>query len=264
MQRRTISSLAALLTAVLAFGLSAPAQATPPYGPDAEYVALGDSFSSGLGATGSSPGGCGTSPNGYPALWAEQHGITSFIDASCGGAKTEDVLSTQLSALSATTDVVTITIGGNDAVLGNLVTNCLLGNAQCNTVNQQFVVDLPGYLAKVEATYAAIRDAAPNADVYVLGYPHIFETGWFCYGLFVPNQYQRQKIVASIDLFDNGLGELATDAGFHWVDVRSIFSGHNVCSLQPWVRSVVDLPPVHPNDNGYRYGYLAALTAVTG
>jgi lysophospholipase L1-like esterase len=266
MQRRwTAAMLTAALAAIITVGLAAPAQATPPpYGPDTEYVALGDSYSSGLGASGSTAD-CGRSPNGYPSLWAQARAITDFVDVSCSGAQTGDVLATQLSALSADTDVVTITIGGNDAVLGNLATTCLQGNTQCANVNSQFAVDMPSFVAQVAAGYGAIRQAAPNADVYVLGYPRIFETGSFCYGLFVPNQYQRTLLAQSLNAFNDALAVAAADAGLRWVDVRTAFTGHGVCSLTPWLHTTFSLPaPLHPNDDGHRYGYLAALTAVTG
>src|SRR6201999_4580920 len=92
-------------------GPGIPAQAASAV----HYVALGDSYSSGVGA-GSTSGSCSQSPNAYPALWAKANAPASFTFAACSGATTTDVINTQLSSLSAATTLVSITIGGNDAV----------------------------------------------------------------------------------------------------------------------------------------------------
>jgi lysophospholipase L1-like esterase len=81
------------------------------------YVALGDSYSSGVGAGDyiSSSGSCDRSTNAYPEQWADANSPASFVSEACSGATTADVLSSQVSALSAMTTLVSITIGGNDA-----------------------------------------------------------------------------------------------------------------------------------------------------
>src|SRR5215469_16171897 len=82
------------------------------------YVALGDSYSSGLGAGNFSDGSCDERSNAYPVLWHNSHG-GSFTNATCSGATTSDVLNSQLSGLSASTTLVTMTIGGNDVGFAN-------------------------------------------------------------------------------------------------------------------------------------------------
>ena len=67
------------------------------------YVALGDSYSSGLGAGSyiSSSGSCDRSTNAYPEQWASANSPASFVSVACAGATTSDVISGQVSALSA-------------------------------------------------------------------------------------------------------------------------------------------------------------------
>jgi hypothetical protein len=66
--------VAAALTAAAAawptLAVTAPAAATQPA---VRYVALGDSYASGLGAGGYSAGSCERSSWAYPALWAAAH-----------------------------------------------------------------------------------------------------------------------------------------------------------------------------------------------
>ena len=67
------------------------------------YVALGDSYSSGLGAGDEGDGSCDQSPNAYSTLWAAQNAPASYVTEACSGATTSDVISSQLSALSGST-----------------------------------------------------------------------------------------------------------------------------------------------------------------
>ncbi|HEX3979634.1 MAG TPA: SGNH/GDSL hydrolase family protein, partial [Acidimicrobiales bacterium] len=102
------------------------------------YVALGDSYTSGpaiptqLGPTTnpSAPASCLRSSQNYPSLAARALGL-DLVDASCGGATTEDMdtsqgpgIPAQLDALRATTSVVTLGIGGNDFGFSTIATNC--------------------------------------------------------------------------------------------------------------------------------------------
>src|SRR5687767_7461868 len=78
--------LASVVTAAAAvIALANPASAAP-----VNYVALGDSYASGLG-TGSydgASGSCKRGPLAYPALWAAATAPTSFKSVACSGAKT--------------------------------------------------------------------------------------------------------------------------------------------------------------------------------
>ncbi|HEU5028288.1 MAG TPA: SGNH/GDSL hydrolase family protein [Spirillospora sp.] len=267
MHRPRARFLAAPLLLSAALGLlSAPARAaSPAYDSSTHYVAMGDSFSSGLGAPNASLD-CGRSPQGYPTLWATAHGISTFTDVTCGGAVTDDVLAKQISGLNAQTDVVTITIGGNDAAWGDQVSTCLLsGDSACTTAIDKAVAGLPAVTAKVDTTYAAIRQAAPHADVYVLGYPLLYEETAGCSSWPAPDQYQRKEINRFGRALDQGIAQSAAKAGFRFVDAQPYFAGHAVCSGTPWINATLALPaPLHPNADGYRLGYLPALTSATG
>src|SRR5690242_18081032 len=115
-----VTALATALGAAL-IGTGIPAKAATAV----NYVALGDSYSSGVGA-GSTSGSCAQSPNAYPALWQKANAPASFTFAACSGAKTSDVISSQLSSLSASTTLVSITIGGNDAGFSSIMETCVL------------------------------------------------------------------------------------------------------------------------------------------
>src|SRR6476659_5808907 len=114
------AGLVALLTSTpLAPALPAAHAATP------SYVALGDSYSSGVGTRTYIDDGtsCQRSVYAYPSLIAAAKGYALNFRA-CSGAKVADVTSTQLSALTASTSYVTISVGGNDAGFTSVITTC--------------------------------------------------------------------------------------------------------------------------------------------
>src|SRR5487761_694194 len=83
----------ALGLAAAMIGTGIPAQAASAV----HYVALGDSYSSGVGAGGNS-GSCGQSPNAYPALWAKANSPASFTFAAASGATTTAAITSPLSS----------------------------------------------------------------------------------------------------------------------------------------------------------------------
>ncbi|MEG3637489.1 SGNH/GDSL hydrolase family protein [Micromonospora palythoicola] len=259
---RALTALVALLTAAVgALAVPGVAQAAAPI----HYVALGDSYSSGVGAGPYDLSTCLRSQKSYAPLWAAANNVASFRFPACGGAKTADVLDDQLGSLSATTTMVTITIGGNDAGFADVMTDCRFGSTSTctNAVNaaKAFATGtLPG---RLDNTYAAIRERAPNARLIVLGYPRLFETR-YC-GLLAMSTYKRTILNEAADVLAAVTAERAAAAGATFADTRPTFAGHGVCGAAPWIRDVTGvIEASHPNADGYRYGYLPALNAVTG
>jgi lysophospholipase L1-like esterase len=254
-----------LATVVLGIGLAAaPAVSGPSAAfaaPSTDYVALGDSYSSGTGTNAYDiDAGCQRSSRSYPALWAAQQGTASFTFAACAGATTSTVRNSQLGGLNAGTDLVTITIGGNDANFVGTVLACRLGSdATCfsslDSADAFIRTTLP---ARLDATYRDIRTRAPNARLVVLGYPHLYRTG-FC--LFEISDARRTRINAVADTLATVTAQRVAAAGGTFLDARGAYSGHEVCSGSPWLNGTT-LPVTdsyHPNRSGYALAYLPLL-----
>ena len=210
LRRMRGSLLAAASLALTAALLAAP----PASGAAPSYVALGDSYSSGTGAPPYQNAGCLRSSRSYAPLWASSHAVSSFAFPACGGATTSDVLGSQLGSLNANTDLVTITIGGNDIGFADVMTTCTLGgNTSCvNAVNgatNEANTLLP---ARLDATYAAIRAAAPNALVIVLGYPRLISPTGSC-GLFNLSTTKRTALNNGADILDAVIAGRVAAAG---------------------------------------------------
>jgi lysophospholipase L1-like esterase len=248
--------LVALVPGVLFSGTAAAAP------PSYYYVALGDSYSAGVG-TGdydAGSGACKRSPVAHPALWAASRSTDSFEFAACSGATTADVLSSQIAVLDPWTDLVSISVGGNDAGFSRVVGACVLGTdsdctAAVNGAKTFIQTELP---AKLDATYQAIKDKAPAARGFVPGYPHLFEVNSCDGGLSLG---KRTALNEAADLIDQVTAGRAAAAGFTFVDVRDEFAGHGVCGSDPWINALVSPQDdsFHPNATGQKSGYFPAL-----
>lgn len=246
-----------VISSVLTLGLAAPARAA-----SVDYVALGDSYSSGVGAPGQS-GLCLRSDYSYAARWAARNNPASFQFLACSGATTDDVLRSQVPAIKAGADLVSITIGGNDAGFAPTVLTCLTASdsacaAKVGQGRTYVANTLPG---RLDATYAAIRAKAPGAKVVVLSYPLIFDTSSVICEM---STAKRRAINDGARVLDEMIKQRAEAAGFVYSEVRDEFTGHGVCSSSPYLNGLTIVPPqnsYHPNSGGYANGYLPAFSA---
>jgi len=235
---------------------AASPRARPAPPPAVRYVALGDSYASGVGAGDyyGSSGSCERSPEAYPARWAAAHHPASYASAACAQATAGSVISGQLAALGPATTLVSITIGGNDAGFVPVMTTCVLlptsiCEAAVNAAEQEIRAVLPGRLDQV---LAAISARVPRARVVVVGYPDPYDMSRSssCPGL---STTDRTRLDQAADQLD---GQLRAAAGRHgdvFADVRPAFAGHEICDPGRWLNAV-DWPDLgasyHPTAAG--------------
>jgi lysophospholipase L1-like esterase len=229
------------------------------------YVALGDSYTAGpLIPDLDVAAGCFRSTNNYPALLAAQLQISNFIDVSCSGADTTNMTSPQMTplgmvpaqfdALSADTELVTVSIGGNDfSVFGQLVTVCPAVRAEdadgapCRAYFHADSGDvLPGYLREtrdlVDAVVTGIRDRSPAARIIVIGYPRIVPPHGSCPDI-LPFADGDYRYVDSIERMLNGtLRHAAQSHHVTYINVYRASRGHDACSDEPWVNGQLTDP----------------------
>jgi lysophospholipase L1-like esterase len=265
MRRSRLTGLVTSLLLAIGLGVTgaASAQATSSAAAGG-YVALGDSYSSGVGAGSyiSSSGNCDRSTKAYPYLWNAAHSPSSFAFNACSGATTDDVLANQLGSLNSATSLVSLTAGGNDAGFADVMTTCVLqSDSSClsriNTAKAYVANTLPG---KLDTLYNAIRAKAPAARVVVIGYPRFYLLGQSCLGL---SETKRAAVNDAADYIDTTIKARATAHNFVFGDVRTTFSGHEICSGSSWLHSVdwLDIgQSYHPTAAGHSGGYLPVFT----
>ena len=265
--------IAAALVAAAVFAATASPAAVASPAP-LRYVAMGDSYSAASGTVPPDPTAsplCIRATDNYPHLLATATGA-SLTDVTCGGAETSDYstsqypgVAPQLNALSKATNLVTMTIGGNDSnVFIDSIVDCgalgvaslgqgspckdKYGNSFDNTINNTT------YPALVKAL-RAVRTDAPNAKVAILGYPTILPASGGCFP-------QMPVATGDVPYLDNlqatlnsAVQRAAAATGVSYVDMTSVSAGHDAC--QPigtrWVEPVVggtNPVIVHPNSLG--------------
>ncbi|WP_091613022.1 SGNH/GDSL hydrolase family protein [Micromonospora mirobrigensis] len=258
-------ALSAATSLAAVFALATPALAAPTD----QYVALGDSYASGVGAGSytTESGSCQRSTNAYPALYNAYVQPASYRSVACSGARTTDVINSQLGALSSATTLVSVTVGGNDVGFSNIMTTCVLySESQCvaavQAAEDKARAQLPGLLANV---YNGIRGRSPSARVVVVGYPVFYQLGTLCVGL---SATSRAKINEGINLVDDITRTAAGNAGFRFADVRSIFVGHQLCSYgDKWLHALnytnIGIS-YHPTAAGQSGGYYPVFRNTAG
>lgn len=256
--------LACLLLAVLPAGASAAG---------AKYVAMGDSYTAGPGITPyaeGAPADCGQSSLNYPHLVASALNL-SLTDVSCGGAKTENFTVAQFpdqppqfDALGESTEIVTIGMGGNDGNLfGTLVQGCSEtdfttgGKAPCKKKFGAFAKkQLEEDKAPAEQALREVKTLAPNAKVFVVGYPDIAPAHGLCFDSLPWTEGDLQWFRSAVEKRgDASLKAGARANGAIYVETFKQSEGHDVCQpvgtrwIEPLIGSLTGVP-VHPNAIG--------------
>jgi lysophospholipase L1-like esterase len=269
---------AAAAAAVLALLGSLTAVAAKSVSAGQHYVALGDSYASGPGIPEqrADPIGCQRSTSNYPALFAQALGVRHYTDASCGGAKTDHMTvpqpvqpgpnPPQFDALTPDTDLVTVTIGGNDIDIGGLWLTCArLGvtDPSGNPCERQataggtdpYAQRIAAAAPKVGRVLEGIHQRSPQATVLLVGYLRLLPPAAGCYPAFPIARGDVPYVDGVEQRLTAMLADQARTHGAVFVDTFTRSLGHDAC--QPpgmrWVEGTVVITPaaaVHPNAPG--------------
>jgi lysophospholipase L1-like esterase len=299
----SVAGIALSLAACSATRAGAPSAAATSSAaavPRGSYVALGDSYTAGPGIPDQAgvTAGCEQSSSSYPYLVAERLRL-HLTDVSCGSA-TIASLSTpqtvgdgpnppQLNALSAATSLVTLGIGGNDVDWVAVITRCteldlvptLIPGGTTSDFTpcqdyytsggadqiQQKIDAAAGHLA---GALTQVRHRAPDARVYVVGYPDLLPgTGGTCGHTLGITQGDLTFLNNEEVRLNSALRQGAEAAGDGYVDTYTPSAGHNACSAPAsrWIEPLLPASPaapLHPNAAGEQGMAGAVVRAITG
>ena len=256
--------------------------------PGGEYVALGDSYASGFGV---SPYESGTDVDGgneckrstaaYPQLVGQRIGRTPAFHA-CSGARTGDLYQAktawdepaQLDALSQSTGVVTLSIGGNDAGFAQVLGDCIGGwrilpFITCSGDKQitdrvDSAIDALGGTGEQDGIHSYeqimgdIASRAPNATVVAVGYPSFYSSQGRVGGI-IPGRCEGVKkvdqrwITAKTNELNTALKAAALRHGHQFTDPSDSFAGHELCGEgASWFQGLLNSGRFHPNADGHK------------
>jgi lysophospholipase L1-like esterase len=219
--------------------------------PPRTVAVLGDSYSSGEGSPpfDTVDPGCRRSPQAWPRQLTEQDpSISISLFAACAGATTESLNEsfkgekpqlTRLRQLSPAPDIVTITIGGNDAGFSGVLISCFTWKCFWNGRDQRerdlVNKELPDRLT---ANYTAVKAAAPHARILAIGYPDIIPNSQrknTCRWL---NSTERRQLASLNTLLNQVIRRAARDADIEYVPTDRALRGHEMCTKDAWVAPV--------------------------
>lgn len=232
------------------------------------YVALGDSYASGVGLA---------SSLAYPVLLRDR-GVDRFstlTQAATSGAVTSDVTGGQVGGLRDSTQTVTLTVGGNDVGFASVLAACLHSpdvrlqavldaggdgwRRQLRAGAEQRIAFLGGPAAVPQGrsvplvrVLSDIARRAPDAEILVTGYPRLLGDRPTANGhrasdtlpLFVGAE-DAAWLSAQSDALDAAIATAvgrahASGVRARYVDVSAAFAGHGLSDLHaPWVNGVV-------------------------
>ena len=243
--------------------------------PNGEYVALGDSYTSGPGIPPAVAPECGRSGANYPSLVRRKLGSTGFKDMSCGGAVIQNMYTgqnlnpPQLNGLSANTKLVTVSIGSNDIGFGPIVYGCAVQSvysspaAPCRTQltaggSDSLAARITAVGPRLLSLYNTIKTRASGARVLVVGYPTIFSPTT-CPGGF--SQADTDYLAKDFAGLNDVIKTQAEAAGVTYVDTASSSADHGFCApvAQRWLENrTVTHPAVAWHPNGMSMGNTAS------
>ena len=285
-RRRSLFRLGTLASvAVLAWTIGGGSSAySAPQG--GGYVALGDSYASGVGAPPYASGtdvkggnGCKRAAGAYAHQVASQTGKALDFGA-CSGARTPDFYQprtswnepAQLDRLNASTGLVTFSIGGNDAGFSTIFSKCVTAAPFSNCSSDKEIsgqvngaIDaLAGKSTRAGITsydtlMADIATRAPDATVVAVGYPRMFTSQGAEQILPVPGRCEgvakvdQRWINAKTDELNTALRAAAQRHGYQFTDPSGSFAGHELCGKQTsWFDGLLDDGRFHPNAAGHK------------
>ena len=214
---------------------------------------------------------------------------------ACSGATTANVLPRSLggvpqgagsrydgktqidSASLARADLVTLTLGGNDAGYVDVLITCGLDNCNTRAFERSRAAVITRLKPRLEKVYRAIAAQAPHARILVLGYPHLFPAAkarQACPALspFQGEQDMLRRLGTRLnDTIASAVATVArSGARITFVPLAGRFEGHEVCgSKGAWINGIITsstgfgINPAsfHPTLGGQRDGYGAAVNA---
>ena len=226
-----------------------------------EYVAVGDSYSSGEGSGAydkTAPEDCHRGANAWPRQVARDLPglLTMPADGliACSGAGSVELTGIHvpdgqvnqfavLRGIRPSPTLITVTIGGNDLGFADILKSCL--HTACEKPGgaiPEAEAKLLGETGWLVTDYDKIAEADPRAHVVVVGYPQLFPPLhedvvqarcklW----LSAPKLTALNKLDADLNATIN---TAADDAHVTYLSVAGALKGHELCTAQPWIVSL--------------------------
>ena len=233
-----------------------------------KYVAIGDSIAAGAGLPlmddSTETKACGRSDQAYPHLVAAAKNIP-LDHIACGGATTKEGLLQSQNANGLTVPaqidrafsggvpkMITISIGTNDLHWSDFIRKCYAGT--CGTWSDSAALaglDFKLYynLNKAMHQIQSKSEGATPPKVYIVGYYHPYDTAKLgCMDTQGITTDEASWVNRQADILNGVLTVAAAQYGATFVPAN--FSGHELCTTDPWIQGVTAPAAYHPTTAG--------------
>jgi lysophospholipase L1-like esterase len=244
------------------------------------YVAMGSSFAAGPAVATSAdspPNRCARSSENYAHQLARMRNL-QLSDVSCSGATTAHLLgpwnglAPQVDALRLDTQLVTVTIGGNDVgYIGSLMAGSCepsehagpaiepickgmrraapAGSVVPPPPDEQAWQNLAGNLRRI---VQEVRGRSPHANLIFVDYLTVLPQGRLCAAAPLSAQAaeRTRRVAARLSALT---AKIAREAGAAVIKASELSRRHDACAPEPWVTGFMPRPgggpfaPYHPN-----------------
>ncbi|MEU5879769.1 SGNH/GDSL hydrolase family protein [Spirillospora sp. NPDC047279] len=248
------------------------------------YVALGDSYSAGVGADVSATdfnplNRCHRTDQAYYHTVSKAFPFKSSAFWACSGATTSDVMNgksgepPQIGRVDQNTSLVTISIGGNDVGFSRVLAACVIKlpwSRSCSDQGRGIADRMASLRQELPDVIREIRTRAPRARVIVLGYPRAFKESSGTGGDNISVSDQRwlngrardlnELIRQAVTEADKRVAATRAPGSVEFVDAYSAFAGHEAGTADPYMNGLaVNLSALaaesrsfHPTTGGYK------------
>lgn len=233
-----------------------------------DYVALGDSYASGMGLGSPTNADCNRSSRAYPVKLASLAKARSVKNVTCLGATTRSLWNAegsqapQLDALSKDTDLVTVTLGGNDVGFAEVMITCALTDNCQNTYKSGGTDQLKDRINKlaprIKSMVTDIKRHSPTAKIMVVGYPKLFPStneSHTCSSSYPLSRAEMSYLDGVNVELNRQIAQQTRAAGGEFVDMYTPFKGHDMCQTldKRYINPIsTDSGSVHPNAAGHK------------
>ena len=257
-----------------------------------EIVILGDSYIAGNGARAAdgtrnyNDAECYTSPTNWVGLYIEclragyanngENLAVKVVNAACSGSFIQNVAASQLDSITSNTNLVFLTVGGNDLGFAQLLQTCYylawLNLTQCEELFDDYIEVAVDVFDRFKALLQAIvKRIPPGAKVVVVGYPYL------SLDVDIPivnlNPFQvfpiAEKVRESGILWDR-LQEIAVDQvneelkidTIVFENIKTLFDGHEphplpgVVNRNRWIHEFEPIQTLGFTEENYHYNAL--------
>ncbi|KAH0559822.1 hypothetical protein GP486_003657 [Trichoglossum hirsutum] len=226
-----------------------------------KFVAFGDSFAAGIpagnpytgGGTGSGNNTCSRFDGSYNVKLKNDPKVkaANFDFLACSGATAQDVQNNQVPLLDQNADFITVTMGGNNVGFGDIVNGCVyrfngILAPDCDQVLNSTLARINNnsdFLNPITNSLRAIMTRAPNAKVYVMGYPKFWNATttqcdnvswnyWRTPGATKMTRAIRQRMNDLLDAMNNKISaavQSLNNPRVTFFNYDAYFQGHRFC-----------------------------------